>query len=537
MDTGHGKKKINVIMAPVIMTTFFTGCRGTPDKGLIMLLLDFRFMRSIFPLFVMFLLAFTLLSGCADVQREIAATRTTADPELGELPGMAEEEVKRLNYDQGRLQQRFEKKAPRKIDIEPVVPVYNPLDGHFVSISLVDEEMRVALFSLAKNVGMNLLIDPDIDMDAKRITVNFENAPASLILDMILKASDLSYTIDQNMIHVRGFEERLFKLNFLDHSTTASYSVGGDVLGGGEDLDIGGLSGRFAIEGKGSKESNPYILLESMVAKTISSKGRFALNSKTGTLYVYDTHNRIGAVARIITHLKEMMERQILIEAQIIEVSLRDGFQFGIDWNHLRSALASSTELVDSLSWSLESGLVLNQAAGIPANQFNSVIDALSSYGNARVVSNPTVRVKHSQPALISVGTSFTYIKSATVTRSTGDDSSSDSTEVETSSVFNGLILGVIPFIEDNYRLTLQVNPIKSDVDEQSLEAVQFGQDISVSLPQVDVKELSTVIGLQTGDTIVLGGLIDRIKSDRSSGVPLLKSIPFLGQLVRNDYR
>ncbi len=497
---------------------------------------NYKFVRYRLPVLVMFIFVAVFLSGCAGIQKDIAHITTTEDPDLGELPGMAAAEVERLNHDQNLLRQRFEKKAPRMVDIKPIAPKYNPLDGHFISMALVDEELRVALFSLAKNVQMNLLIDPDIDMNSKRITVNFENAPASLILDKILKASGLSYVIDQNMIHVSGFQERIFKLNFLDSAATVSFSVGGDVLGGGDGgVNVGGLAGKFAIDGKGGKESNPYILLESMVSKTISPDGRYALNSMTGTLYVRDTHNRIQSIAKIITHLKEMMERQILIEAQIIEVSLRDGFQFGIDWNHLRSALADSTKLVDSLSWSLESGLVLNQAAGIPTNQFNSVINALSTYGNARVVSNPTIRVKHSQPALISVGTSFTYIKSVTVTNS-GDDGG-DSTEVETSSVFDGLILGVIPFIEDNYRLSLQVNPIKSDVEEQSLEAVRFGNDVSVALPQVDVKELSTVIGLQTEDTVVLGGLIDRVKTDATKGVPLLESIPFLGQLVRNDYR
>ncbi len=496
---------------------------------------DCSLTRNIFPIFVIFLSMSVSLTGCVGMQESISSIQTTTDPALGELPGMADAEVERLNHDQNILQQQFEKRAPRKIDIKPVIPKYNPLDGHFVSMSLVDEELRVALFSLAKNVQMNLLIDPDIDMEGKRITVNFENARASLILDKLLSASGLSYAIDQNMIHVIGFQERIFKLNFLDNSATASYSVGGDVLGGDDSVNVGGLAGKFTIAGQGGKESNPYALLEKMVAKTISKDGRYTLNGQTGTLYVRDNHNSIQAIARIIAHLKEMMERQILIEAQIIEVSLRDGYQFGIDWNHLRSALADSTELVDSLSWSLEAGLVLNQAAGIPTNQFNSVIDALSTYGNARVVSNPTIRAKHNQPALISVGTSFTYIKSVTVT-SSGDDGG-DSTEVETSSVFDGLILGVIPFIEDNHRLTLQVNPIKSDVEEQSLAAVRFGSDIAVALPEVNVKELSTVIGLQTEDTIVLGGLIDRVKTDTSRGIPILGSIPFLGQLVRNDYR
>jgi len=255
----------------------------------------------------------------------------------------------------------------------------------------------------------------------------------------------------------------------------------------------------------------------------------------TGTLYVRDTINTIRAISKIVTQIKEMMSRQILIEAQIIEVQLRDNYQFGIDWNSLRSSLAKSTSLVDSLSWNLKTGLVLNQAAGIPTNQFNAVIHALRTYGHTQVVSNPTIRVKHDQPALISVGTSNTYIKNLTVT-SGGTDGTS-STDIETSSVFDGLILGVIPFIENNNRLVLQVNPIKSDVEEKSLDLINVGNGVNVTLPKVDVKELSTVIGMHSGDTVVLGGLIDRRKSDISQGVPLLARIPILGQLVRNDFK
>ncbi len=485
---------------------------------------------------LLFILFSGMGAGCSNSMHSSPDLTATTYPKLGEMPKIVAEEARRLDYDQRETRQGLEKTKPTKIDIEPVAPVYNPLDSHLVSLAMINEKLEIALFSLAKNVHMNLLIDPDIDMDNKRVTVNFEQAPASLILDKILQSAGLAYTINHNLIHVRGVIERVFKLNFLDTSTAATYKVGGNVLGGGSDsVNVGGLTGSFAIDGKGGKETNPYKQLETMLERTMTPNGHYSLNSMTGTLYVRDTINTIRAISKIITQLKEMMGRQILIEAQIIEVQLRDGYQFGIDWNSLRSSLAQSTSLVDSLSWNLETGMVLNQAAGIPTNQFNAVINALRTYGHTQVVSNPTIRVKHDQPALISVGTSNTYIKNLTVT-SGGTDGTS-STEIETSSVFDGLILGVIPFIEDDSHLVLQVNPIKSDVEEKSLKLLNIGNGVSVTLPKVDVKELSTVIGLRSGDSIVLGGLIDRRKTDTSQGLPLLAKIPILGQLLRNDFK
>ncbi len=496
----------------------------------------FTFRPIIWIVCLLFMLFFSLTAGCSNNMRTIPDLTAAGNPEPGEIPKMAAKEARRLDYDQKRIQ-GLEKISPEKIDIEPVAPIYNPLDGHLVSLAAINEKLELVLFSLAKNVHMNLLIDPDIDMSNKLVTVNFEKAPASVILDKILQSAGLAYTINHNLIHVRGVVERLFKLNFLDTSTAVTYKVGGNVLGGGgsDSVNVGGLTGSFAINGKGGKETNPYKQMEAMVRKSMTPNGHYSLNSMTGTLYVRDTINTIRAISKIVTQIKEMMSRQILIEAQIIEVQLRDNYQFGIDWNSLRSSLAKSTSLVDSLSWNLKTGLVLNQAAGIPTNQFNAVIHALRTYGHTQVVSNPTIRVKHDQPALISVGTSNTYIKNLTVT-SGGTDGTS-STDIETSSVFDGLILGVIPFIENNNRLVLQVNPIKSDVEEKSLDLINVGNGVNVTLPKVDVKELSTVIGMHSGDTVVLGGLIDRRKSDISQGVPLLARIPILGQLVRNDFK
>jgi len=482
------------------------------------------------------MLYITFGAGCVGSMGSRTSLSAADNPQAGVIPKMTANESRRLNHEQQSTRRNIERTKSEKIDLAPVMPSYNPLEGQLVSLSIINEKLELVLLSIAKSTGMNLLIDPNIDMDNKRITLNFEKMSAALVLDKILQSAGLTYTINHNLITVQGITERIFKLNFLDTSTKASYKVGGNVLGGGSDsLNVGGLTGSFAITGRGGKETNPYKKLESMVAKLITPNGRYALNSMTGTLYVRDTINTIRAISRIITQLNEMMNRQILIEAQIIEVQLRNEYRAGIDWNSLRSSLAASTSMVDSLSWNLKTGLVLNQAAGIPTNQFNAVINALRTYGRTVVVSNPTIRVKHNQPALISVGTSNTYIKNLTVT-SGGTDGTS-STDIETSSVFDGLILGVIPFIENDSRLVLQINPIKSDVEAKSLDLINVGNGVNVTLPKVDVKELSTVIGLHSGDTVILGGLIDRRKSDVSLGVPLLAKIPLLGALVRNDYK
>ena len=113
-------------------------------------------------------------------------------------------------------------------------------------------------------------------------------------------------------------------------------------------------------------------------------------------------------------------------------------------------------------------------------------------------------------------------------------------TDVEVSTVFDGLILGVIPFIGQNQKISLLINPINSSVDRNSLIPRSLGGSTSgseISLPEVRIKEISTTIDLEDGDVVVLGGLIDDIQSKEDQGVPILSSIPIIGYLFKNEIK
>jgi MSHA type pilus biogenesis protein MshL len=253
-----------------------------------------------------------------------------------------------------------------------------------------------------------------------------------------------------------------------------------------------------------------------------------------GSLYVKDSPQVIHSVARLIQHFKETLGRQIQIEARIIEVALGDEYQYGINWEALRS-LSDGATLLNSASWSIGNGLLLTGQSG--EWSLGTVVNALNTFGDTKVVSNPSIRSKHGKPAMISVGTSFTYKKSVETTTTSSTTETDTTTEVEVSTVFDGLILGVVPFIEDNGQISLMINPIKSDVDRESLEPETVGDGQSISLPEVRIKEISTTIDLNNGDVVILGGLIDKQTVTADSGVPFLSAIPVLGYLFKNELR
>ena len=473
------------------------------------------------------LLLVLLWVGCAH--------KSTETGTLVSIPDKIKAESEELAKIHKELRDALEKVPTKEMEVKPVIPAYDPLEDRIVSFSLVDEDYKMVLYSLAQSVGMNIIIDPQVKTEERRLTINFQNVSAAAVLREVLDTFNLYYEVKDNVIRVKPFQERIFKLNFLDTFIDTDFVVGGDVLGAGEVEAVEGLSGSFKISGKGAEQNqgNPYEVIESMVKQVISADGKYFLNRLAGSLYVKDRPESIRSIARIVNHAKQMLSRQILIVARIIEVGLREEHSYGIDWEVLWQELDITDNSSIRAGWSLEEGLVLE---GIFDNfDIGAAIDALETFGDVNIVSNPSIRVKHGKPAIISVGSSISYTKS-TETTVLSNDQRDTITEVEVSKVFDGLILGVIPFIQADGGITLLINPIKSDVDRESLELIDVGNQ-QVTLPEVNIKEISTTISLKSGDAVILGGLIDNRKVNSDKRVPILGSIPVLGYLFKNEFK
>ncbi len=429
----------------------------------------------------------------------------------------------------------LEKKHPKTPMPMPVMPVYDPLEDQLMSLSMTNENLETLLYLIADTVGMNLIIDGNVTPGTHKVTLNFQNVSAKMILKTVTEQFDLDYEVNQNVIRVRSLMEKIFPLNFLDTNVSMAFDVGGDVLGGGSDVQASGLAGSVTLKGNGAKKGNPYEILKEMVAQVKTKDGIVTVNPLSGSLYIKDKPSVVKTVAQLLNQFKEMLSRQILIEARIIEVTLSSGYEYGIDWRLLRANNNVTNTKLNQLSWNLTDGLVLTGFND--TFNFGTVVSALETFGDVKIVSNPTIRAKHGKPAVISVGDSIAYKKSVETTQERTGTETTETTEVEVSTVFDGLILGVIPFIEPNGKINLLINPIKSDVDIQSIENSEVVADgLTISLPKVSIKEISTAITLNDRDVVVLGGLISNEQFKEDKDVPLLGNIPLLGYMFNNEY-
>lgn len=285
----------------------------------------------------------------------------------------------------------------------------------------------------------------------------------------------------------------------------------------------------------------------------------FSINKMTGTLYVKARPSKIKAVEKMLARAQGMLRKQVHIEAQLVDVQLSDNFEFGVDWSLLRGKLAggfsptpatlsAATGVLGGIPGAILSGrsiTIPSQTIGSPNGQslgmgyqtgtVGVVLNALRSFGNLRVLSNPNVQVRNGTPAFLSVGTSSRYVARSSSSQMTpGGGATTVTSDVQTDSVFSGVMVGVLPFMRDDGRIELLINPMQSDVDPKSLQLVSVNDTNRVTLPVVSYKGLTTTLNVGDGDVVVVGGLIDQRTSNNDRGAPGLSDAPVFGKLFGN---
>lgn len=481
--------------------------------------------------------------------------------------------------------------------VEAVEPEFNPLDAAKISVNVNNGDVQILLQAIAEQAGMSLLLDPDLATLRRKISMHLKDVPASLVFEQVTDLLDLDGEVKGNVLIVRPYREKVYELNFLQTSTTIDYSMGGDVFGANQNSSGGGgssqaMTGNLSFSGSGAEDSNPYSklreTLEDIIGRSSSKKPDssipgvtnqpalgglnrntrqvitprkaegfqpvYTLNEMTGTLYLKAKPSQVDAVDKLVKQYKSVLSRQVLIEAQILDIQLGDGFKYGIDWNRLTNDVAvnygaGNVELGGISSTIPNAGGLGSRSITIPSATYGAAdtgalkfmttnndgtslaIQALQQYGNLSVLSNPSIRAKNSRPAFISVGRSTQYISETSSTVTNTGAGATTTSDVTTSSVFDGIILGFEPFIDSDGKISLTVHPMQSTVDSSSMELVDIGGGSKISLPVIDFKGLTTSLSLNDGDTVILGGLIDEKDSNAGNGVPGLNEWPGIGAL------
>jgi MSHA type pilus biogenesis protein MshL len=421
----------------------------------------------------------------------------------------------------------------------------SPLKTERISISLVDEGYREIYQLLSRAAGLNLVLAPQLEslLSGRTLTAEFQENSLETVLDTVSAILDISWREENSTLFIEPYVNKTFHLDFILSTNTSKFEVGGDVLGStSSDENVQSpLTGSFKVAGDiGANVTDIYSNIEQTIGQLVQQDGEFMLNRQTGTVLVHTRPQRLKLIAGYIDNLRRKYTRQVLIEAQIMEVTLNKSKNLGIDWQQLilqASEVSLPTGIADeivTLTGTTEGSDSMYSLA-IQADKYSltGVFRALRSYGEIKMLSNPRIKTMNGQSAMISVGQSVSYLKSLEEERDNNDDGSSDITiTTEIGSIFDGILLGVTPVIKDDDSVSLHIVPIKSEIE--SLDQQQLGEgSYTITFPTVNLREISTVVDVKPNTLVMLGGLIQDKESDVTTEVPILADIPFIGKLFQ----
>ena len=260
------------------------------------------------------------------------------------------------------------------------------------------------------------------------------------------------------------------------------------------------------------------------------------VSPQAGLVTVRAMPDEIAAIRAFLGQTEQHLQRQVVLEARIIEVTLNDDYQQGINW---QNALASirSTEFNLTTSGITPANALTAQLGGVTAISFNNadfngVINLLQTQGNAQVLSSPRVTAMNNQKAVIKVGQDEYFVTDVTSnTTIAGTGATTTSPNISLQPFFSGIALDVTPQIDAQGAVILHVNPSVTETSEQS-KTIRFSDEtVVLPLAQSNIRQSDTLIRARSGEIVVIGGLMQTVKSDSVSRTPILGAIPGLGQL------
>lgn len=275
-------------------------------------------------------------------------------------------------------------------------------------------------------------------------------------------------------------------------------------------------------------------------------------NKETGVLIVRANSRQHAKVQEFIDKVMTAAKRQVLIEATIVEVKLNDQYQQGINWSRIMLGAKGFT-----LSQTGTAGIAATTGALAvtylnPTSKFgniNASVQLLETFGNVKVLSSPKLTVMNNQTASLKVADSKVYFTvKADIIPATLTSPASASYSTTANSVSIGLTMSVTPQISDTDTVTINVRPSISSLiglgvqDPNPVLANPCGAGVTGCtipaivnrIPEIQTREMESIIKVENGQTAVMGGLIKEEMNLNTSEIPLLGRIPFFGNLFQN---
>jgi MSHA biogenesis protein MshL len=437
----------------------------------------------------------------------------------------------------------------------------------------VDNIPAKAFFlSLVAETGTNVVAHPDV---SGSLSLDLNNVTVREVLEVVREVYGYEYRFKDNIytIYPKKLRTEIFTINYIDIKrvgvadtnvsigeikSSTSDSGGGSAGGAGAAsaaANIFGLAGgeeNTQHSGQGiSPGSRVQTLNKTDFWQTLGdtiklmigapAEGRnVMITPQAGLLAVTAMPAEINAVRRFLEMSELSVKRQVILETQILEVRLSDGFEAGINWNAIQGQLVYTNNVATYIGAEIVSQA--NPGAEIFSSIFKvadirDLLSLLETQGNVQVLSSPRISTVNNQKAVIRVGTDEFFVSGIKNDTTSSAATTTNSPEVELTSFFSGISLDVTPQISEDGDVILHIHPIVSEVTDQVKEFTLGDSDFSLPLALRDVRESDSVVRARSGQVVVLGGLMQKSSRALDTKRPWLGYIPIIDTFFKTKSR
>jgi MSHA biogenesis protein MshL len=500
----------------------------------------------------------SLLSACAALDRPLRTPDVTAAVRA-ELPPVSPP---------------VSAAVPAKVSealAEPAPPRVAPPPEPRLDLLVNNANAREVFLAIVADTRYSMLMHPDV---AGTLSVTLRGVTVTEALEAIRDVYGYDFKIEGRRITIFAptLQTRVFTINYptAQRKGSSDLRVSG---GGGMQSTTAGTSTTTATptttstQSDGSRVSTTSNadfwgeLAASVRSLVGTGEGRNVVSSpQAGILVVRAMPEELRQVDKYLRAAQASVERQVMLEAKVVEVELRDGYQSGINWGAFGSDVNGQAAAgvigsgLNSTNAFVQGTTVINGAVAFPSmasgggllglalatSQFGAVLGFLETQGDVQTLSSPRIATLNNQKAVLKVGSDEFYVTGVTggtssTASSTSSTSSSTMPTVTLTPFFSGISLDVTPQIDDGVNVTLHIHPSLTTVTEKTKQ-VDLGSVGNYRLPLASssVNESDTLVRIQDGAIVAIGGLMQLESSRNASGVPGTTSLPGLSALFGN---
>jgi len=435
----------------------------------------------------------------------------------------------------------------------PVVPEPVPAKAQETySVVVTKAPLDELLFALARDAHLNIDVHPGL---SGKVTLNAIDQTLLQILDRITAQVPIRYHFEDELLVIEA-DRPYLRTYYIDYvnlarssETTNGVSTQIATTGGSAIQTSGSGSSTSRSRSTGSNSSSTSVTstsknqfwdhLQQNIANMLGFKAddenvsqAVIVNAETGLLTVRATQTQHLQIQEYLDRLITNAQRQVLIEATVVEVELNNKYQFGVDWSKIADKGNGFSFTQNLLGTNLVNPplFTLNYTDSKSFGDISATVKMLQEFGNVKVLSSPKIMAINNQAALLKVVNNIVYftLEADTVSNQTTATTTFTSTP---HTVPVGFVMSVTPQISRDDAVTLNVRPtisrVTGFVNDPNPDLAK--QNIESRIPQIQIREMESVLRVRSGQVAVLGGLIQDSIDLTDQGIPGLSSINYVG--------